>query len=289
MTEPLEHHFTASSPRLHYVAAGPSDGRPVILLHGFPDFWYGWRHQIPALAAAGLRVYALDQRGYNLSDKPRGARHYTLDQLAGDVLRVADEVAPGLSVTLVGHDFGAAAAWWLASRRPERVARQVIVNLPHPAVYGRTLWRNPAQLLRSWYILFFQLPALPEWAMRQRRCYALAEALRRSSRPGAFTLDDLRRYRAAWAQPGALTGMVDWYRGVFRQRDPFPDMRIVVPTLILWGVHDVALVPAMAEPSRALCVDGRLIVFSHCTHWPHLEEPRRVNDALVQFSVTERW
>ena len=289
MTEPLEHHFTASSPRLHYVVAGHRDGRPVILLHGLPDFWYGWRHQIPALARAGMRVYAVDQRGYNLSDKPTGSAQYTLERLGDDVLRLADEVAPGRRVALVGHDFGAAVAWWLAAQRPERLARQVIVNLPHPAVFERTVRRNPAQMLRSWYILAVQLPRLPEWLVRQRRCAALSQALLGSSRPGAFSRDDLRLYRAAWSQPGALTAMFNWYRAVFRQPGEFPTARISVPTLILWGAHDVALISSMAEPSRALCADGTLITFPHCTHWPHLEEPRRVNDALAQFLVSEAW
>jgi pimeloyl-ACP methyl ester carboxylesterase len=155
----LEHGYTRGPrPHLHYATVG--SGQPVLLLHGFPDFWYGWRHQIGPLAAAGYRVVAPDQRGYDRSDKPRPVHSYRINALAGDVLRLADEVAPGQPLALVGHDWGAAVAWWIALHHPERLTRQVIINVPHPEVLLANLRRNPAQMRRSWYKLVHRvLPA----------------------------------------------------------------------------------------------------------------------------------
>ncbi|HET7769561.1 MAG TPA: alpha/beta hydrolase [Chloroflexota bacterium] len=286
MIRALEHHFTTSAPRLHYVSAGPRDGLPVFLLHGFPDFWYGWRHQIPALAAAGLRVYALDQRGYNTSAKPPGVSAYTLDQLASDVLRLADEVAPGRPIDVVGHDFGAAVAWWLAAFRPERLHRQVIVNVPHPAVFTRTVRRDPRQLLRSWYIAAVQLPRLPELLLSAGGYRSLTNALVKSARPGAFSPNDLRAYREAWSQPGALTAMLNWYRAGWSSA-ALPAKPVSTPTFILWGRHDVALIPEMAPASRDLCHRAELVTFDHCSHWPHLEEAHLFNQHLTRFLVSE--
>ena len=280
----VRHAYTRSLPRLHYVEAGPPDGKPVMLLHGFPDFWYGWRHQIGPLAAAGYRVIAADQRGYNLSDKPEAISEYRLDLIADDALRLADEVAPGKSVTVIGHDFGAGVAWWLALNRPERVDRIAVLNVPHLAVFHRALRRSPAQWLRSWYILFFQLPWLPEWGMRVSAFRSLVKALRRSSLPGAFPDSDLERYRQAWAQQGALSGMLNWYRALMRSPAPMKrSPRVRIPTLILWGVHDVALGREMAPASLSLCDHGRLVEFEDATHWVHMEEPAKVNEELLAF------
>ncbi|MGI8748579.1 MAG: alpha/beta fold hydrolase, partial [Deinococcus sp.] len=154
---------------LHLVEAGPADGPPVVLLHGFPEFWYGWRRQIGALAEAGYRVMVPDMRGYNLSDKPCGVAAYGMEALTGDLLALLD--ARGYErASVVGHDWGAAVAWSFALRHPERVARLVILNVPHPAVFARTLRRSRAQRARSWYMFFFQLPLLPELLLRAGRC-----------------------------------------------------------------------------------------------------------------------
>ncbi|HEY7293909.1 MAG TPA: alpha/beta hydrolase, partial [Dehalococcoidia bacterium] len=260
----LAHAYTHSGPRLHYVMAG--SGRPVLLLHGFPEFWFGWRHQIEPLAAAGYRVIAPDQRGYDLSDKPASVRAYRIDDLAADVLRLADEVAPGEKVSLVGHDWGAGVAWWLAIHAPERLERLAILNAPHPAVFMRALKTNPRQWLRSWYILFLQVPGLPEWLLSRGDYRGMARSLQASSRPGTFTAAELARYREAWGQPGALTASINWYRAAMRYRVHLRrSPRVVVPTLILWGVRDVALGRELVEPSRALCDDGRLVCFEQAT------------------------
>jgi epoxide hydrolase 4 len=280
-TDLRDGHFTGGEPRLHYKIAG--QGYPVIMLHGFPDFWYGWRRQLGPLVEHGYQVVAPDQRGYNLSDKPTGVRPYAIAELANDVLRLADELWPGEQFALVGHDWGAAVAWWVAIHQPERLNRLVIINVPHPVVFEQHL-RHPSQALKSWYILFFQLPWLPEWALGRRDCWGLIRLLQASSGDGAFSDTDLAVYRAAWKQPGTLTAALNWYREVVRHRPRIRgSARVTVPSLILWGAQDVALASDMAEPSRAYCADGRLVMFNQASHWPHLDEWEAVNAELVRF------
>ncbi len=171
--------------RLHVVQVGPETGPLVLLLHGFPEFWYGWKAQIDGLAEAGYRVWAPDQRGYNLSDKPEGVAAYQLDTLVADVVGLIDAAGQQKAI-IVGHDWGGIVSWWLAASHPERVERLVILNVPHPAVTRKFIRQYPGQLLRSWYIAFFQLPILPEWIMGANRSAMLARTLRTSSRSGTF-------------------------------------------------------------------------------------------------------
>src|SRR5215208_6629779 len=190
--------------RLHVVQAGPKSGTPVLLLHGFPEFWYGFRKQIPALAEAGCRVIVPDQRGYNLSDKPKGARAYCVDSLVNDVTGLIDALDYE-KVNLVGHDWGALVAWVLAIKHPERLHRLGIINVPHPAVMKRFLQRDFDQMRRSLYALFFQLPWLPEIIMRAGNWRVASSGMRRSGKSNGFTDEDIEKYKAAWSQPSAMT------------------------------------------------------------------------------------
>lgn len=268
---------------LHVAQAGPAEGALVLLLHGFPEFWYGWRHQIPALTAAGFRVWMPDQRGYNLSEKPSGIRAYSIDRLAEDVIDLID-AAGASQVYLAGHDWGAAVAWWAAARYPERVKKLAILNVPHPAVMLRTLRASPAQLLKSWYIFFFQLPWISDTLLRANNARAIETMMRGSSNPGSFSDDDFARYHEAWRQPGAVTAMLNWYRAAVRlQPEAAHDARVRVPTLILWGVRDIALTRAMASASREYCDDSQLVWFENATHWVQHDEPERVSQHLIEF------
>jgi pimeloyl-ACP methyl ester carboxylesterase len=275
--------FEVPAGRLNAVAAGPEDGRVLLLLHGFPDFSYGWRKQIPALAAAGLRVIALDQRGYNESAKPAGIRPYELPRLVGDVLAVCDQLGRK-RVYLAGHDWGGIVAWAVSMRHPDRVDRLAILNAPHPAVARRYLTSNLRQMLSSWYLLLFQIPGLPEKLFAAKDFKIGVRTLETSSLPGTFSRDDLQEYRRAWSHPGALTAMINWYRALARFSQPadFAGVRIPAPSLLLWGGRDKFLLTSMAQECVNYCDHGHLVVFPGETHWLHLEEPERVNRLLVE-------
>jgi pimeloyl-ACP methyl ester carboxylesterase len=279
----LEHLTFHNGPiQLHAVTAGPSNGPVVILLHGFPEFWYSWHKQIAPLAAAGLRVIVPDQRGYNLSSKPRGAANYTLAHLTSDVLAIADQLSAP-KFFLAGHDWGAAVAWSTALLHPQRVAKLAILNVPHPSVMLRYLKSNRRQLRRSWYMFFFQLPWLPEAAFSAFNFRLGTNALVNSSRPNTFSAEDLAQYRAAWSQPHALTAMVNWYRAAARHRTKFPDSTVHVPTRILWGERDAFLLKEMAHDSLRYCDSAELYTFASATHWLQHEEPPRVSELLIDF------
>jgi epoxide hydrolase 4 len=274
--------FQNGSVNLNAVAAGPLDAPTVILLHGFPEFWYGWHKQIQPLAAAGFRVVVPDQRGYNKSGKPRPLSAYALSEPTRDVIAIANQLKCD-RIHLAGHDWGAAVAWSVALQFPNRVGKLAILNVPHPLVMRRHLMTNPRQLHRSWYMFFFQLPWLPE------ACFAAGDfrlgtsALLNSSRPGTFSPGDLAEYRSAWSQPGSLRAMTNWYRAAFRFPSHFPDRTVRVPTRILWGMRDAFLGAEMAEESLQFCTNAELIRFPDATHWLQHEEPAQVSQILIDF------
>jgi epoxide hydrolase 4 len=281
--EPCFSRISTNGITLNVAEAGPVDGPLVILLHGFPEFWYAWKRQISPLAEAGFRVLAPDQRGYGSSDKPRGVPSYALDVLADDVVGLID--ASGRErATVIGHDWGGVVAWGAISRHPSRFDRAVILNAPHPDAMLREIRGNLRQLLKSWYTLFFQLPKLPEFLLRRHDFRWLVDAMTRSSRPGTFTPADFDRYKAAWSEPGALTSMANWYRASFRiKHAAFPDPLVQVPTLMIWGLKDKFLGPGVARSSYALCESGRLEWLEEASHWVQHEEPDRVNRLILDF------
>ncbi len=288
---PVEHTYVKTNGvTLHTVFAGPEDGAPVILLHGFPEFWYGWRHQIPYLAERGFRVIVPDQRGYNLSDKPAGVDAYRIGELARDVIGLIDALGYE-TVHLVGHDWGAAVAWRTATLFPERLKKLVILNAPYPTLMSKAYREgNVGQLLKSWYIFYFQIPWLPETLVSLVGHYGMAQMLRRSGQSGTFGETDITEYRKAWAQPGALTAMLNWYRAAARgavggdgqmvYRQP---ARIIPPTLMLWGERDIALDKSLAQQSITLCENGQLVFFPDATHWVQHDEADAVNRHIVEF------
>ena len=284
MSIPLEHvRIPLNGIHLHVVLAGPADGRPVILLHGFPEFWRGWLKQIEYLAGQGLRVIIPDQRGYNLSDVPHGVQNYSLDNLSADIIGLMDHF--GLEkVCLAGHDWGAAVAWNTATHYPQRVEKLAILNVPHPDVMLRFLSKSPAQMLKSWYIGFFQIPWLPDWMMQLGDYAPVLGMLKSSGQPGTFSAEDLAEYRLAYKNSGGLTGMINWYRAILRFPPAKPaSLRLRMPVLILWGRRDVALSAAMAEDSLKLCERGELVYFDNATHWVQHDEAQAVNTRLLDF------
>lgn len=272
----------AAGVMLSCIEAGPADGPLVILLHGFPEDAQSWSAQIEALAAAGHHVLAPDQRGYADSDKPVGVAAYGLDLLADDVIALADGLGYD-HFDLAGHDWGGAAAWWTATRNPERVRRLVILNGPNPVAMKSYLKTSASQRRHSAYIAFFQLPVLPEIVLGAGGFALLRRTLTRSSRPGAFSAAALARYREQWSQPGAMTAMLNWYRALRIKPRARPSNRVTPPTLILWGAGDAFLERGLAEACAKICDDARLVFLEDATHWVLHEQPDAINAALIPF------
>ena len=268
--------------RLSGLEAGPAGAPLVILLHGFPEDAQSWEVQIAALAAAGRRVVALDQRGYGDSDRPEGRAAYRLGRLVADVAAVAASLREE-RFDLVGHDWGGVVAWAVAARHPVRVRRLVILNAPHLAAMRSYLRRSPLQFLRSAYIALFQLPFLPELLLGLGDHALLARVLKRSSRRHAFGHAELARLRRGWRASGAMTAMLNWYRALPADRLDGGAVRVSAPTLILWGAKDRFLGRGLATAGAALCDDARIAWLEHATHWLHRDEPEAVSEAIVRF------
>jgi len=267
---------------LSVKCAGPADGQPILFLHGFPEFWYGWRKQIGYFAARGYRVIVPDQRGYNDSDKPERVCDYRLVQLAEDVAAIVRQLKLDDCI-LVGHDWGAAAAWQAAIRYPSLFSRLVILNVPHPQVFMRTVFTNPKQFLKSWYMYFFQIPGLPAWLASLDGYKRFAEAMRSTANEGSFTDEDMLAYIDAWQKPGALDSMINWYRAAFRHPELGGPGDVIVPTLVLWGEGDKFLEASMAADSLHYCRTGRVKYFPQATHWLQHDEPDAVNAEIEKF------
>jgi pimeloyl-ACP methyl ester carboxylesterase len=271
--------------QLHVVEAG--SGPLILLLHGFPEFWFSWRHQIPALASAGFHVLAPDLRGYNLSDKPRGVSAYRIDVLREDVVGLIRQANAERAV-IVGHDWGGVIAWNLAMHRPEVVEKLIVLNAPHPAAYRREL-RSWSQLRRSWYVFFFQLPRLPEWMLAARDFSFLDRTLRRQPvRRDAFSGEDVHLYKQALSQPGALTAALNYYRalGNFTRRTARDEIPISVPTLLLWGQRDAFLSTRLTERLDVWVRNLTLVQFPDASHWIQNDAPERVNNLMIDFVGT---
>ncbi|ELY44177.1 alpha/beta fold hydrolase [Natronorubrum bangense] len=268
--------------RLHTVEAGAEDAPLVVLLHGFPEFWYSWRHQIDPLVEAGYRVLVPDQRGYNLSDKPTGVRSYRIRNCSRDITALIAS-AGYEQAHVVGHDWGGMVAWDLARRQPSVVDRLGIINAPHPDVYRRHLLSSPAQLRRSWYVFCFQLPWLPERLCRMRDFRLLERALSETAAPETFLDDELARYREAWHKAGALTGMLNWYRAAARYPPTLSRERVEAPTMIVWGEDDAALTTELAVDSDQCCATSRLELLPETSHWVQHERPEQLSELLLEW------
>ncbi|HWG85229.1 MAG TPA: alpha/beta fold hydrolase [Deinococcales bacterium] len=270
--------------RLHYVEAG--SGPPVVLLHGFPQFWLAWRHQIPALAAAGYRVIAPDLRGYNLSEKPPGVASYDLQHLTADVLALIRHAGEE-SAFLAGHDWGGVIAFSLAARHPQAVRKLAVLNAPHPTAYREAAARHPQQLLRSWYVLAFQVPLLPELSLRATRFAAFRRVLESEpTRPGAFTPEEIDAHVMALSRPGAIEAGINYYRAFMARalrKGGAERPAIRVPTLVLWGERDRYLGPYLLDGLERWIPDLRVRRFPQASHWLMHEEPEAVSDKMARF------
>lgn len=277
---PWTHKFLISNGiKLHYVTQG--EGPLVLLLHGFPEFWYSWRHQISVLAA-NFKVVALDLRGYNASDKPPDVGSYTLEELILDV----EGVISGLGYErchLVGHDWGGFLAWGVADTYPERVQKLCVLNAPHPAKFRQGLW-NPQQLLSSWYIGLFQLPWLPEALLEWNDYQAIVTILQSNAvNQAAFSPKDLEIYKNAVGRRGCLRAMLNYYRNLGPGLGERDWSILNMPTLMLWGEGDKTLSQNLTIGTEAYVRDLRIHYIPHCGHWVQQEQFQLVNQYLVAF------
>jgi epoxide hydrolase 4 len=267
--------------RLHYVEAG--EGPLVVLLHGFPEFWYGWRLQIQPIATAGFRVVAPDTRGYNLSSKPDGVAAYDIARLAADIRDLVHERGAE-SALLVGHDWGGSIAWATAMNHPEVVDRLAILNAAHPRRLSEGL-HHPSQLRKSWYFFFFDLPDLPETVVRSDDWHFFRHFLRDAD--PAYSQPEIDRYVEAWSRPGAATGMINYYRSSVRTppKQAEEALRpIDAPTLVIWGQQDRYLGQDLAEPDHHDVPNlDRVERLPDASHWVHHDEAERVNELLTEF------
>lgn len=273
-------HLKTNGIKLHYVTAG--EGPLVLLLHGFPECWYSWRYQIPALAEH-YRVVALDLRGYNESDRPAQLKDYRMECLIADVVGVVQ----GLGYercTLVGHDWGGAIAWAVADAHPTLLDNLIVLNLPHPARMAAGL-RTPQQLLRSWYIFLFQIPGLPEWVLQWGDYRALEWILAgTAANKAAFSPADLNVFKNAVAQQGALSAALNYYRNLFTSGLLNRPWRVLeMPTLMIWGEQDAALGKELTYGTEQYVRDFRIHYIPHCGHWVQQECPELVNRYIGEF------
>jgi len=265
---------------LHVVLAGPEQGPPVVLLHGFPEFWYAWKGVLPALVAAGYRVIVPDQRGYGDSDKPKAVEDYAIDALGDDAANLVAALGHE-NAFVVAHDWGGGVAWNLAIRHPERVRKLAVLDTPHPD--ARRHLETKEETI-SWYRIYFQIPWLPEESARWGNWYVTSEMLRKTAKPGAFPDAKLDQYRSAWDRDGAYRTMVNWYRASFRSAPHAgDDRRVRVPTLILVAEDDAFIPGDLTRASAALCDDARVVELGSGTHWVVQEQPERVAAELVAF------
>ena len=265
----------AGEVRLHCALMGPRDGPLVLLLHGFPECWRAWRHQLPALAAAGFRAVAPDLRGYGGSDKPRGVSSYRMEKLVADAAALIGALGRERA-DVVGHDWGGHIAWHLAMWNPARVRRLAVLNVPHPARMFHAL-RTLRQLRKSWYIFFFQLPFLPERFMSPR---SIRVAFRHmTARKGAFDEEDVEANVQA---AGDRTAPINYYRAAGRYRGP-PLRPVEAETLLVWGEKDRWLGPDLAELDPRWVPRARIERIPSASHWVQADAPERVNELLLSF------
>ena len=289
-TASLEHGFIKTNGvNLHYVSQGK--GKLMLMLHGFPEFWYSWRHQI-AEFARDYHVAAIDMRGYNDSDKPEGLSAYEMSELLADVKGVISGLGYQDCI-LVAHDWGGAIAWNFVYEHPEMVEKLIVMNFPHPAKFMASL-KTWQQLQKSWYIFFFQIPLLPELLFQANNYQAISStfvdmAIDRS----AFTREDLAVYREAAAKPGALTAMLNYYRANFKlslNNQKAQNYGVLnLPTLMIWGEADTALGMELTYGTDRYVRDLELKYIPNCSHWVQQEQPDLVNRYMRDFLQPQIW
>jgi epoxide hydrolase 4 len=286
---PIETRFiNANGQRFETLVAGHGGAKFALLLHGFPESNLSWRFQVPLLVGLGYEVWVPNLRGYGGSSRPTGVDAYGLPALLGDVAGLIDAGADSRPVTLMAHDWGAIIAWAFAADEVRPLDKLVIMNVPHPARMGEGL-RTWAQMKRSWYVYFFQLPWLPETLIGANHAAAIGRVFYDMAVDKTnFTPDILKAYRDTAAIPGALTAMINYYRASARGPD-FAHYRrdvvkeITTPTLMIWGEADTALGVELTDNYGGLVKDMKLVRLPNVSHWVQQEAPDKVNAILTDW------
>ena len=266
---------------MHYVCGGDPTKKLMLFIHGFPEFWYSWRHQLKEFSKDYF-VVAIDQRGYGDSDKPNGVHNYTVDKLIEDIQQLL-EALDKRDIILVAHDWGGAIAWSFAAKYADLVNKLIILNAPHPLLFREIRQKSFAQFLKSWYMLFFSLPLLPEFALKSNDYYIFDFSFRKDNGEPLFSSDQLEAYKYTFDK-NSFTYPLNYYRAVIRgyASTPPPSYQIKVPTLIIWGKKDKYLSTELAQPSKYVD-DLDVKYIDHCSHWIQMEEPLLVNQYIRQF------
>jgi len=270
---------------MHYVTQG--EGPLVVLLHGFPEFWYSWRYQIPFLAEHGYKAVAPDLRGYNDTDKPRIG--YDMPTLLGDIAGLIRGLGQERAV-IVGHDWGGVLAWFFAAYYPELTERLIVLNAPHPLAMEREV-RKLRQLRKSWYVFAFQLPWLPEYILLRNNANEVGRMLCGAAlQKSAFPREITAKYQEAMSKPGAMTAALNYYRQLlhpstrrFSKKTP----RITAPTLLIWGEHDIALDIGLTYDLEQWVENIQVRRLPDSGHWVQQEQPDKVNQLMLEFLQQE--
>ncbi|MEM7555717.1 MAG: alpha/beta hydrolase [Cyanobacteria bacterium P01_A01_bin.84] len=265
---------------LHYVTQG--NGCLMLMLHGFPEFWYSWRYQIAEFSPE-FKVVALDLRGYNDSDKPQQKSAYVMQEFIEDIKGVITALGYKKCI-LVAHDWGALIAWNFAYKYPEIIEKLIILNVPHPEKMSQGLL-TIKQLIKSWYILFFQLPFLPERYIKNKNYKFIEKAfIGMAIDKSTFTSADIQAYKNAISKPGALTATINYYRNVFtRSQNKRKYSELEIPTLMIWGEEDKALGKELTYGTQAYVKDFQIKYIPNCSHWVQQEKPELVNQYIREF------
>jgi epoxide hydrolase 4 len=280
-TESWKHgYISTNGVNLHYVTQG--EGALMLMLHGFPEFWYSWRHQIQEFASS-YKVVAVDLRGYNDSDKPVERSAYRLSVLVEDIKGVIEGLGYERCI-LIGHDWGGAIAWFFGYAYPAMLERLIVLNLPHPAKFSEGL-RTIPQIVRSWYILFFQIPLLPEWILSLEDYSMLAKILTKTAKNSStFSQTSISAYREAAAKPGAITAMLNYYRNIMHSIMFVKDWDVIQsPTLLIWGENDIALGKELTYGTQTYVKNLQIRYISDCSHWVQQEKPELVNQYIHEW------
>ena len=299
-----ESYVAVNGVRLHCVTAGDAAGKLVVFLHGFPEFWYEWKTQLSEFGKDHF-VVAPDLRGYNLSEKPRVLDAYRVPVLLEDIRGLADHFRQGKKFVLVAHDWGGALAWGFAMAHPEYLEKLVIVNAPHPAIFRELLEKDAGQQAASQYMLMFRSPGAEEFLAANDYALLVQNVLGPLLKSGAMSEADKAEYLKAWSQPGALTGGLNYYRAN-HAGPPVPaemekmigasgmaippelaQMKVRVPTLVIWGEQDVALTVKNLDGLENYVPELTVKRIADASHWVVHEKPAEVNRMIREFLIRE--